>query len=32
VFRDQDFKDIGPQRQKEFAQYFGRLHVHVSTI
>ena len=30
VFRDQDFKDIGPQRQKEFAQYFGRLHVHVS--
>ena len=30
VFRDQDFKDIGAQRQKEFAQYFGRLHVHVS--
>jgi sulfonate dioxygenase len=30
VFRDQDFKDIGPQRQKEFAQYFGRLHIHVS--
>ncbi|KAL6703596.1 hypothetical protein ACN47E_009541 [Coniothyrium glycines] len=28
VFRDQDFKDIGPQRQKEFGQYFGRLHVH----
>lgn len=32
VFRGQDFKDIGPQRQKEFAQYFGRLHVHVRTI
>jgi alpha-ketoglutarate-dependent taurine dioxygenase len=31
VFRGQDFKDIGPQRQKEFAQYFGRLHVHVGT-
>ena len=30
VFRDQDFKDIGPQKQKEFGQYFGRLHVHVS--
>ena len=28
VFRDQDFKDIGPQRQKAFGQYFGRLHVH----
>jgi sulfonate dioxygenase len=32
VFRGQDFKDIGPQRQKEFAQYFGRLHVHVRTM
>jgi hypothetical protein len=32
VFRDQDFKNIGIQRQKEFAQYFGRLHVHVGTI
>lgn len=31
VFRDQDFKDVGAQRQKEFAQHFGRLHVHVST-
>lgn len=31
VFRDQDFKDIGPQKQKEFGQYFGRLHVHVCT-
>lgn len=30
VFRDQDFKDIGPERQKEFARYFGPLHVHVS--
>lgn len=30
VFRDQDFKDIGPEKQKQFAQYFGRLHVHVS--
>jgi sulfonate dioxygenase len=30
VFRDQDFKDIGAQSQKEFAQYFGKLHVRVS--
>ena len=29
VFRDQDFKDIGLKKQKEFGQYFGRLHVHV---
>ncbi len=29
VFRDQDFKDIGPQKQKEFGQYFGPLHIHV---
>lgn len=29
VFRDQDFKDIGAQKQKEFGEYFGRLHVHV---
>ncbi|KAF2731964.1 dioxygenase-like protein [Polyplosphaeria fusca] len=28
VFRQQDFKDIGPAKQKEFGQYFGRLHVH----
>ncbi|KAL4793539.1 hypothetical protein BDV19DRAFT_390973 [Aspergillus venezuelensis] len=28
IFRDQDFKDIGPHKQKEFAAYFGRLHVH----
>lgn len=30
VFRGQDFKDIGIERQKEFGRYFGRLHVHVS--
>lgn len=30
VFRGQNFKDIGVQKQKEFGQYFGRLHVHVS--
>ncbi len=29
IFRGQDFKDIGPQKQKEFGEYFGRLHVHV---
>ncbi|KAF2872837.1 dioxygenase-like protein [Massariosphaeria phaeospora] len=28
VFRDQDFKDIGPEKQKEFGKYFGRLHIH----
>ncbi|KAI1481046.1 hypothetical protein K445DRAFT_310230 [Daldinia sp. EC12] len=28
VFRGQNFKDIGVQKQKEFGQYFGRLHVH----
>ncbi|KAI1777198.1 TauD-domain-containing protein [Hypoxylon cercidicola] len=28
VFRGQDFKDIGIEKQKEFGQYFGRLHVH----
>jgi alpha-ketoglutarate-dependent taurine dioxygenase len=32
VFRDQDFKDIGTEKQKQFAQYFGRLHVHVSNV
>ena len=32
VFRDQDFKDIGLQKQKEFGEYFGRLHVHVSRL
>ena len=29
VFRDQDFKDIGIEKQKEFGSYFGPLHVHV---
>lgn len=29
VFRGQDFKDIGPEKQKEFGEYFGKLHVHV---
>lgn len=29
VFRGQDFKDIGVEKQKEFGSYFGRLHVHV---
>ena len=28
VFRDQDFKDIGPDAQKAFGQHFGRLHIH----
>ncbi|KAF2220055.1 hypothetical protein BDZ85DRAFT_291478 [Elsinoe ampelina] len=28
VFRDQDFKDIGPEKQKAFGEYFGKLHVH----
>jgi len=28
VFRDQDFKEIGPEKQKEFGEYFGPLHVH----
>ncbi|KAH7392529.1 hypothetical protein BKA66DRAFT_457706 [Pyrenochaeta sp. MPI-SDFR-AT-0127] len=28
IFKDQDFKDIGPEKQKEFGKYFGRLHVH----
>ncbi|RFU29761.1 hypothetical protein B7463_g6560, partial [Scytalidium lignicola] len=28
VFRGQDFKDVGPERQKAFGQYFGKLHVH----
>ncbi len=32
VFRDQDFKDIGPEKQKEFASYFGKLHVHVCIV
>ncbi|KAF3801397.1 putative alpha-ketoglutarate-dependent sulfonate dioxygenase [Colletotrichum gloeosporioides] len=28
VFRDQDFKDISVEKQKEFGSYFGPLHVH----
>jgi sulfonate dioxygenase len=28
VFRDQDFNNIGLQKQKAFGQYFGRLHIH----
>lgn len=28
VLRDQDFKNIGPDRQKDIARYFGPLHVH----
>ncbi|KKA25178.1 hypothetical protein T310_0769 [Rasamsonia emersonii CBS 393.64] len=28
VFRDQDFADIGPERQRAFGRYFGPLHVH----
>ncbi|KAI1625826.1 hypothetical protein EDD37DRAFT_607417 [Exophiala viscosa] len=28
VFRDQDFADIGPERQREFGAHFGSLHVH----
>ncbi|KAI8650527.1 TauD domain-containing protein [Fusarium keratoplasticum] len=28
IFRDQDFKDIGIQKQKEFGRYFGPLHIH----
>jgi alpha-ketoglutarate-dependent taurine dioxygenase len=28
VFYDQDFADIGPERQREFGAHFGRLHVH----
>jgi len=32
VFRGQDFKDIGAQKQKEFGEYFGKLHVHVCDV
>ncbi|KAL4786505.1 hypothetical protein BJX76DRAFT_355052 [Aspergillus varians] len=28
IFRNQDFADIGPDRQREFGAYFGPLHVH----
>lgn len=30
VFRDQNFKDIGIEKQKAFGRYFGPLHIHVS--
>jgi sulfonate dioxygenase len=29
IFRDQDFKDIGAEKQKAFGSYFGKLHIHV---
>lgn len=32
VFRDQDFKDVGIERQKEFGGYFGPLHIHVRIL
>lgn len=32
VFRDQDFKDIGAERQRAFGEYFGKLHVHVGML
>ncbi|KAJ3952479.1 hypothetical protein N0V92_011072 [Colletotrichum tropicale] len=28
IFRDQDFKDISIEKQKEFGSYFGPLHIH----
>ncbi|KAH9904478.1 TauD-domain-containing protein [Xylariomycetidae sp. FL2044] len=28
VFKDQDFADIGKERQKEFGAHFGPLHIH----
>ncbi|BCS23162.1 TauD/TfdA dioxygenase family protein [Aspergillus puulaauensis] len=28
LFRDQDFADIAPERQREFGAHFGPLHVH----
>lgn len=28
VFKDQDFADIGPERQREFGAHFGPLHIH----
>lgn len=32
VFRDQDFKDVGVEKQKAFGRYFGPLHIHVSMV
>lgn len=31
LFRDQDFKDIGPDRQIEIAKHFGPIHHHVTS-
>ncbi|KAL4907733.1 hypothetical protein BDW74DRAFT_189179 [Aspergillus multicolor] len=28
LFRNQDFADIGPEKQREFGRHFGPLHVH----
>lgn len=28
IFRDQDFADIGPEKQREYGAHFGHLHVH----
>ncbi|TVY15829.1 Alpha-ketoglutarate-dependent sulfonate dioxygenase [Lachnellula arida] len=28
IFKDQDFADIGPERQKKYGEHFGHLHVH----
>ncbi|KAK1486535.1 hypothetical protein CABS01_13163 [Colletotrichum abscissum] len=28
IFRDQDFADIGPEKQKAYGRHFGSLHVH----
>ncbi|KAL2884357.1 hypothetical protein SGCOL_000298 [Colletotrichum sp. CLE4] len=28
IFRDQDFADIGPEKQKAYGKHFGPLHVH----
>lgn len=28
LFHDQDFADIGPEKQREFGRHFGPLHVH----
>ncbi|ODO08987.1 hypothetical protein I350_02580 [Cryptococcus amylolentus CBS 6273] len=28
VFRNQDFKDIGPDKQLDIVRHFGRLHIH----
>ncbi|KAF9873961.1 alpha-ketoglutarate-dependent taurine dioxygenase [Colletotrichum karsti] len=28
LFHDQDFADIGPERQREYGKHFGPLHVH----